>query len=211
MTSALTQAEADEILASMEGFGSAPLCSVDELIEEVHSLTVQDLERGRDRLESGEPKYSNFHAEQTPLKAMRQSHHRVAQLLAVGTDETTVARICNLNNSYISILKTDPAFKELLAHYSDHAAEEWADFIGTARDLSMDFLQELSTRLNDKPESFTIGQINEVIKTLADRSGNAPVSKSVSVSVTANMGDKLAFARERANALLIEQQSRPPT
>lgn len=206
MTDTLTQDEADEILASMAGFGGTPEVSIDDLIEEVLPLTVDDLARGVALVESGEAKMPDYVGIR-PLKEMRHSHHKVAQLMATGVDETIVARLCNMSVSYISVLQQDPAFKELIAHYSAEVVDQWADFVGAASDLSMDFLQELAGRLYNEPEKFTVNQINEVLKTLADRSGNAPVSKSVSVSLTANMGDKLAAARQRVNQLLIEGQA----
>lgn len=138
---------------------------------------------------------------QDNLKAIRHTHHRLAQLLAVGVDETKAGRLCNYSPARVSVLKADPAFRELLAYYSANVAEEYADFVANAADLSMDTLQELQRRLDESPETFSIAQLNELLKTLADRSGHGPVNKSVSVNVNVDMAKKLEAARARLRSV----------
>lgn len=134
------------------------------------------------------------------IKSIRNTHHRLAQLLAVGVDETVAAKLCNYSINRVSVLKSDPAFAELLAYYGKNVEEQWGDFVGTAANLSMDVLQEMQRRLDETPEAFSVNQLNEMLKTLADRSGNAPVQKSQSVNVNIDMGTKLRESRERAAA-----------
>lgn len=131
------------------------------------------------------------------LKAIRHTHHRLAQYIAMGMDETRAAKLCNYQPQYVSHLKADPAFAELLAYYSDGVKEEFADFVTTAKDLSLDFLGQLRDVLENKPETLTPSILLESIKVLADRSGNAPTMKSVNVNVNADIGSKLDAARAR--------------
>lgn len=146
----------------------------------------------------------------TTITHIRASHQRVAQLLALGVPDHKVALLCNLSPSYISgVLKRSPAFQELLASYQGIQQEEFADFVAAAADLSMDLLQHVSKQLEEAPERFTPSVANELIKTLADRSGHSPVTKSLNVNVNTNMGDRLKAARERAAAVALESLSSP--
>src|SRR6185312_8434766 len=91
-------------------------------------------------------------------------------------------------------LKRSPAFAELMAHYSAEVQDQFAGFVERAGELSERLVDELSTRLDEKPETFSINQILEAVKTLADRSGNAPVARSLNVNTNVDLGTKLARA-----------------
>jgi hypothetical protein len=203
----ITVEVAEEIMATHfpEGLGGKrPKVQMDAVFLSVEPLTSEDIAAYKKAMESGQP----LGVQAVDIKALRHTHHRLAQMLAVGVDETVAAKLCNYSISRVSILKSDPAFAELLAHYSEEVHEEWADFVATAANLSMDFLQELQHRLDEKPEQFSVGALNEVLKTLADRTGHAPVTKTQNVNVNLNLGDKLRMARERANAAYIDGQAR---
>lgn len=137
------------------------------------------------------------------IKQIRHTHHRLAQLLAGGMDETRAATMCNYSVSRVSILKSDPAFIELMAYYKSNVDAAFTDFVETAAALGQDALQEIQRRLDEAPESFTNSQMLELMRNLADRTGHAPVSKSVNININQDMADRLRSARER-RALLAE-------
>jgi hypothetical protein len=202
----LTQAEAATIfddptaLAEFAGNRGKPKFDEESLITAHGELTAEHIELARAHISSG----ASLGVQPTAIKALRHSHHRLAMLLASGIDETKAAIICNYSVSRISILKADPAFQELLSYYSDQVEETWAGFHETASGLSLDMLQELQRRLDESPEQFTVASLNESIKLLADRTGHAPVTKSVSVNVNADVGTRLAEARRKAQQLAAE-------
>ncbi len=175
--------------------GKRPKVPVEEVFLSVEPLTSSDIAAYRRQMDSG----IALGVQAVDIKALRHTHHRLAQMLAVGVDEMVAAKLCNYSISRVSILKSDPSFAELLAHYSAEVHDEWADFVGTAANLSMDFLQELQKRLDENPEQFSVNALNEALKTLADRTGHAPVAKSINVNVNTGLGDKLRAARERAS------------
>jgi hypothetical protein len=172
-----------------------------EVFLSVEPLTAEDIAVMVKHVASGK----TLGIQPVDIKQLRHTHHRAAQLLAVGVDETVVAKLCNYSVARISQLKTTPAFAELLAHYTDEVKEEWADFVGTAANLSMDFLQELQRKLDETPEAFTPQTILEAIKVLADRTGHAPVQKTQNVNINVDMGTKLRLARERSNQAELKQ------
>lgn len=156
-------------------------------------LDADDVRAAAEHVESG----GNLGVVAQDLKAIRNTHHRLAQLLAMGMDETKAAVLCNYSVTRVSILKNDPAFAELLNYYAGQVEVEWADFVSTAKELSVDFLGHLQQQLDESPEKFTPSLTLEAIKTLADRSGNAPVARAVNVSVQTNLGDRMAAAEAR--------------
>lgn len=164
------------------------------LVEGWGPLTQEHVAAEREWREAGAPSIDQG---VPSLKHIRASHHRLAQLLAVGTPQITAAALCNYSPIRVSILAGDPAFQELMAHYQGNVKESWADFVEASATLSVDMLQELQRRLDETPEGFTHTHLMEGIKLLADRSGHAPVSRNLNVNVNADLGDRLEAARRR--------------
>lgn len=138
------------------------------------------------------------------VKALRHTHHRLAQLLAGGMDETVAAKLCNYTANRVSILKSDPAFAELLAHYAATKDDAFVEFVDAAAALSVDMLGRLQQILDEEPEKLTPTHVMDALKLLADRTGHAPVTKTQNVNVNLNLGDKLRLARERANEMYLD-------
>lgn len=111
-----------------------------------------------------------------PLNAVRHTHHKLARLLALGMDESRAAYICNYDVSRVSILKSDPLFIEVLNYYSIQVEESFVDTVEVMKGLSLDALGELTSRLQSNPNSFTVPHLIELVKAMADRSGNGPTS-----------------------------------
>lgn len=184
------------------GFGTRGRRRVptEELVIESGPLTAEHVtiaqahEESGARLGSGDVTYE--------LKNLRYTHHRLAQLLAAGMDETRAGILSNYTAGRVSVLKANPAFQELLAYYASTVEQEMVDFVSTSAALGIDILQELQRRLDEKPEQFTVSHLNDLYKSLADRTGHAPVTKSVNVNINEGLGERLRIARERAQARL---------
>lgn len=155
-------------------------------IEYIGDITLDDITKRQEGLP----------ATQAPtLARIRGIHHELAKLLSSGLTETEVAAATGYSLSRISVLKTDPAFKHLIEFYSNSSKEAFADVRKQLATLSSDILGEIQDRLETKPESFTPGALTELAKLTLDRSGFAPVAKSVSIS--ASVGD-LAMMKAKA-------------
>lgn len=137
------------------------------------------------------------------FESIRARHHRVAQLLASGLKPITVARLVGYTPGFIHNLQASPAFQELLAHYAAEVHDQFTDFVQSASEFSQEVLDELRTRLQDNPTQFSVNQLLESMKATADRSGNAPVAKSVNLNVNTDLGTKLAEARKRSLASML--------
>lgn len=159
-------------------------------------LTAEHVALMNAHVESGSP----IGVTNGAVKALRHTHHRLAQLLAGGMDETVAAVVCNYSVSRVSILKADPAFRELLAHYAATKEDAFGDFVTMAADLSKDMLQQLQAMLDEAPEKFGPTHLMDAIKLLADRTGHAPMTKTLNVNVNVDMADKLRRASARREA-----------
>lgn len=172
--------------------------AMEELVTDSGPLTQVHVQAARDHIDSGEILGVG---NGTALKAIRATHHRLAQLLAGGMDEVQASVLCNYTRYRVSHLRQDPAFQELEAYYRGNVDIEFADFVSAAKELSMDLLGKLQQDLDENPEKFTTQQLIEAIKVLADRTGHAPVQKSVNVNVNADVGSRLNAARERLRTI----------
>lgn len=133
------------------------------------------------------------------LTMLSERHRNLARLLAMGKTDWECSVITGYTVSRISILKTDPAMRNLIKHYSEEkdivyvqAHEKMAQVVSTA----LDVLQE---RLEDEEQvkEMSTGQLLSIIEVSADRSGLGPSSKS-EVSVNVNIAERLELARKRA-------------
>ena len=127
-------------------------------------LAELDLKRGRPRVvrsldESDLPRLMGTEPQAKPkpsgLQHIRHSHHRLAQLVAQGRPAAEISLITGYAPVYISILKGDPSFKELVAHYSEEREAVFVDVLERMTALGLSTLEELQARLADAPEKWT--------------------------------------------------------
>lgn len=166
--------------------GAAPA----EVVEVVGEITQADL------VVANGPRL----AQTSTLKRISDRHHALARAVASGMQDVQLATMFGYDPARISMLKADPTFAELVRGY---AAGEIAEMRGIHERLvgiSKLALDELETRLEDKPEDLSVGQLLEVGKFGADRIGFGPQATNVSVNIHTNLADKLRAARERAAA-----------
>lgn len=135
-----------------------------------------------------------------PIKKLRERHHALARMLASGVAPSEAAIMCNYSVSRISILQEDPSFKELLNHYREGAKERYFDGHSAMAELHVDAIEELRERLEEDSASFSHGQLMELAKMTADRTGLGPSTKT-EVDVKIGLADKLAAGRQRVAAM----------
>ncbi len=131
-----------------------------------------------------------------PIKKLRERHHSLARMLADGMKDGDAAIACGFSASRVSILKGDPAFQELVAFYRERRAERYYDGHKAMAELHLDTVMELTDRLEEKPEDFSLGHLMELAKLTADRTGLG-VSTKTNVDVRVGLADRLTSARER--------------
>lgn len=104
------------------------------------------------------------------VKQLRSSHHRLAELVASGRPPVEISIVTGYSASYISSLKGDPAFNELVAHYEFQKTEIFADAMDRLKSLGLDAIEKLHERLNDPEKTWS----NKELMDLVDMSLVAP-------------------------------------
>jgi hypothetical protein len=82
-------------------------------------------------------------------------------MLATGNKQEECSRIVGYSPSYISVLKTDPTFQDLIAYYSTNRELHNFDVIDRMRTLGLSTLDELQSRLEEDPSQFTNRELHE--------------------------------------------------
>jgi hypothetical protein len=135
------------------------------------------------------------------VNGLRERHHALARCLARGSTPADASAITGYSLSRISILEQDPSFKELMAHYAQVKDFAFADFHDRASAVALDGINIIADRLEEDPAAISTGQILEIVKSLADRTGNSPVTKSTNMNVNVDMTARLTAARARVQSL----------
>lgn len=120
---------------------------------------------------------------QGPLKKIRTTHHRIAQLMAQGLKDVTISQMTGFSQSRLSILKSDPAFSGLVQHYLSLSQEAFVDVQTRLLSVGLDAVEILHERMLDEPDEVSDKQLLEVATFAFDRSGHAPVHKSMSTNL----------------------------
>lgn len=122
-----------------------------------------------------------------PIQTLKRSHHRLAMLLATGMRPEQAAMACGYHPSTVSVFQTDPMFRELLNLYADGVTAEFQDTVTAMADLADDVVMLIRNKLETHGEHMSLKDLNEVLKTLTDRSGNGPsaslTTRNLSVSL----------------------------
>lgn len=129
------------------------------------------------------------------LKRLTERHHALARNIASGMAVGEAALLQGYTISRVSILQSDPAFKELLGFYREDAQRPYRDLHNRLSGLAMDATEELSNRLEEEPEKVSLSQLMELAKMGADRTGHGPSSTSLNVNV--DLAGRLEAARKR--------------
>lgn len=123
-------------------------------------------------------------------KTLRASHHNLARLLANGVRAVEASAITGFSQSRISVLQSDPAFKELIAHYKEVVESSFEDLTRQVAALGADAVGELRDRLLDSPESFNNSLLLQVVTALLDRSGHGVMSKNRNENVNITLSSE---------------------
>jgi hypothetical protein len=129
------------------------------------------------------------------VKRLTERHHALARNIASGMGIGDAAVLQGYTISRVSILQSDPAFKELLEFYRADAQRPYRDLHVRLSGLAIDAAEELSNRLEEEPDKVTTGQLMELTKLGADRTGHGPSSTSVNLNV--DLAGRLEAARKR--------------
>lgn len=110
----------------------------------------------------------------TPLTRLRHTHHELARLLAEGRPAVEVSAITGKSQSWISTLKRDPAFADLVEYYRVQKDAVYLDVHARLAGLGTDAVNELQHRLDVDPDKLTTREVMEIAELALDRSVAPP-------------------------------------
>lgn len=153
------------------------------------------------------------------LQSIKDTHHRVARAIAAGLSNGEVAALTGRSYNRISILKSDPAFMELVAHYRGIITAEYAATADPVIDYLKSNALKAAAMLSDKldaaienDEFLPTRDLVAIQETGFDRTGYGKVNKNVNINV--DFAAQLEAARKRSAAARsprqIEAQVIPP-
>lgn len=150
-----------------------------------------------------------------PIKRLSERHHALARCLASGMSPGNAAITCGYVSSRVSILLDDPAFQELVQFYREDVNSKYLGMHEVLAGLSLDAARELHERLEadvqSDDKSISIGQLVELTKLGADRTGFGPQSSQTNLNVNVDLAGRLEAARKRVaarkneNAVVLEE------
>lgn len=139
------------------------------------------------------------------LQSMKDSHHQVARAVAAGLGNAEVAAVTGRSINRVSMLKRDPAFIELVAHYRGVITAEYVQaadpVIGYLRNNALKAAAMLSDKLDaaeEKDEFLPTRDLLGIAELGFDRTGYGKVNKNVNINV--DFAAQLEAARKRSAA-----------
>lgn len=122
-------------------------------------FVVRELgEEDRQELENPSP----LGSKPTTLGEIRHQHHMLAQVLVSGVDAIEASGMTGFSPTYISILKNDPTFAELLVFYESQREIKFVDVLDRMRVLGISTVEELASRLESEPAKFSNRELMEM-------------------------------------------------
>lgn len=137
---------------------------------EVRSLTRADLE------------FLRQPAAKTSVKTLRDSHHRLARLVAIGKNNLQIAADTGFSLGRISQLRQDPAFQELCAKYREQVDDIWRDHVDHMAELAVGNMVKAERHISDALDA-------------ADEPDSPPIPLRDLARITADRMDRFGYGK----------------
>jgi len=148
------------------------------------------------------------------LARIRHSHHLLAQCLARGSTQAEASAITGYDPAYISALRGDPAFEELLQHYAGIAGELFVDVMERMKALGLSTIDEITHRFESDPDAFSNRELMELAELMlikpkrlelagAGAGAGAPAAPTININFVAPK--QLADGEPRPKLGVIDQ------
>jgi hypothetical protein len=141
------------------------------------------------------------------LTRIRTTHHMLARLIAEGRRTIDASAITGFTPQRITQLKNDPAFQELIQHYTGMIQEIYVDVHSRLASVASDALEILHERLHEEPEKVKTSEIREIATMGLDRTGFGPkttVNQNLTIArlTDANLRELKLEAEARRNGVV---------
>lgn len=164
-------------------------------IEEVRPITKDDLQGLR------EP------AARYRIQRLRDSHHNMARLFALGLSNSEVAARTGFSLQTTCLYHNDPAIKELIEHYRGQVTDAWRESVDNYMELATQNMIKAERQISDKldaadeaGELLPTRELIAISRDAADRFGYG--KKTTNLNVNVDFAAKLEAARKRSNKVI---------
>lgn len=136
---------------------------------------------------------------------LRASHHRLAELLAKGQlDQTEISLVTGYSQGYISNIKRDPAFAELMAYYATQKETIFTDAMTKLAVLGTDAVEILHEKLLDPNVEWAKRELMELVEMAVVKPAAAKQATSGGQAPAVSLEVKFVGARPRDGGQIIE-------
>lgn len=118
----------------------------------------------------------------TSVKTLRDSHHRIARLVAIGKSNLEIAADVGMSIGRVSQLRQDPSFIELTNTYRAEVKEIWRDHVDHMAELAVNNMIKAERQISDALDE-------------ADAPGAAPIPIRDLSRITADRMDRFGYSK----------------
>ncbi len=148
------------------------------------------------------------------LAALRDSHHRVARAIAAGMRGEDLTTLVGYSATRVSILRADPAFQELIAHYRGMVNADFAtamdpviEMLASVRAKSLAMIEDKIDAAAEANEFLPSRDLATFAELGLDRTGYGKVNRNVNVNVDFAAALEKARTRSASARPQIEAQA----
>lgn len=141
------------------------------------------------------------------IATLRDSHHRVARLFAMGLRTIQVHQKSGYSFGRLRALQDDPSFQNLIAGYRAMVDESWKaeidDYYAAASKTKLVVMEMIADSVEEAQETGEKIPLKTLIALnadLADRTGHG--KKTTNVNVNVDLGSRLERARVRSSKVI---------
>lgn len=173
------QGDVADLINSMVGSAARPRQAIHSFAYTIgRELAPEDWELSQAAGSAGAPG-----SRPAPLSTVRARHHMAARLFAAGLSVHDVSLQTGYTTSRLYVLKGDPTFRDLIAHYQACEHERFEDVQERMKLLGLAAADEILDRLETAPETISTETLRSLVATMLDRAGHGPVQKQQSITV----------------------------
>jgi hypothetical protein len=126
------------------------------------------------------------------LSRISSKHHELAALVARGMSDVEISVATGYSGAYLSTLRQDPSFAELVAYYRDQSEIAAVDGLKRLHQLGMSAVDELQKRVDENPDDWSNGSMMRlaelgIIKPLVAQARMAEAGREPTAPVTFNI------------------------
>jgi DNA-binding CsgD family transcriptional regulator len=164
-------------------------------VASVRDLTPADLENLR------------LPSHRIAIKSIRERHHQLARLIAAGLTGREIASRLGMTENRISVLRSDPSIRELIATYRSEVHTSWREHIDAVQEFATSNLLTAERMIADRLEDADItGEplpMRDLLALTADRMdrfgyGKHATNTNINVDFAKRLEDAIARSRKAA-------------